>query len=85
MNTLVIGMSDRMARAVTQATDILHLPTNQDFALKAMGLMLRSMGLAPATGRPIGYSQRRHTQKRTADKRQQRALTRRAASGGRSR
>lgn len=55
MTVLSIGMSPKMARMVSKATDILNLPSNQDFALKAMGLLLRSMGLAPTTGRPMGY------------------------------
>lgn len=63
MTTLVIEMSPRMAKLVSKATDVLDLPTNQDFALKAMGLLLRSMGLAPKLGRPLGYSQRRRSNK----------------------
>jgi len=56
---LAVGMSEQMSRAVSKATDTLGLPQNQDFALHAMGLVLRSMGLAPKTGRPMGYSHRR--------------------------
>ena len=59
MTTLVVQMSPRMARAVSKATDALALPSNQDFALKAMGLLLRSTGFAPNAGRPMGYSHRR--------------------------
>lgn len=59
MTTLAVKMTPDMAKLVSKATDILALPTNQDFALKAMGLLLRSMGLAPTTGRPMGYSQKR--------------------------
>ena len=59
MTTLVIQMSPRMARAVSKATDALGLPTNGDFALQAMGLLLRSTGFAPNTGRPMGYSHKR--------------------------
>lgn len=59
MTVLAVGMSPRLAKLVAKATDVLGLPTNQDFALHAMGLVLRSMGLAPQTGRPVGYSQRR--------------------------
>lgn len=55
MNVLAINMSDQMAIAVSKATDTLKLPQNQDFALHAMSLVLRSMGLAPKTGRPLGY------------------------------
>lgn len=55
---LAVEVSERMFRAISQASDTLQLPQNQDFALHAMGLVLRSMGLAPKTGRPIGYRQR---------------------------
>lgn len=53
--TLAIEMSDKMFVAVSKGTDALQLPSNQDFALRAIGIVLRSMGLAPATGRPMGY------------------------------
>lgn len=53
--TLAIAMSDKMFAAVSKATDVLQLPANQDFALHAMGIVLRSMDLAPQTGRPLGY------------------------------
>lgn len=55
MNVLAINMTDQMARLVSKATDILKLPQNQDFALHAMGIVLRSMGLANTHGRPMGY------------------------------
>ena len=81
MNTLAVPLSDRMVRAVSQATDILKLPTNADFALHAMGLVLRSMGLAPKTGRPIGYSQRRHRQFREQQQKRARRERRSAPKG----
>jgi hypothetical protein len=68
VTTLAVQMSPKMARLVATATDILKLPTNQDFALKAMGVLLRSMGLAPKTGRPMGYSQRRRATRRRLKK-----------------
>lgn len=72
MTTLVIQMSPRMARAVSRATDALGLPSNQDFALHAMGLVLRSTGYAPATGRPMGYSHRRRAANGAAKPRRKR-------------
>lgn len=72
MTTLDIQMSPRMAKAVSKATDTLELPSNQDFALKAMGIVLRSMGLASKTGRPMGYSHRRRAANGAAAKRRRR-------------
>jgi hypothetical protein len=58
---LAVGMNERMRRLVSQGADILELPSDQDFVIKATSLLLRSMGLAPTRGRPLGYSQRRAT------------------------
>lgn len=69
MNVLAIGMTPKMARLVSKATDILQLPTNQDFALHSMGLLLRSMGLAPTKGRPMGYRAKARQKNRVEPKR----------------
>jgi hypothetical protein len=51
MNTIVIRMPDAMAREVAEATDILQLPSNEEFAFQAVHLMLRSV-LGTRVGRP---------------------------------
>ena len=77
MTTLVIQMSPKMARAVSRGADLLQLPSNQDFALKAMGQLLRTMGLTPKAGRPVGFAAGRHRQFRESKQREARNAPRR--------
>lgn len=65
---IAVEVSERMFRAVSQAADVLKLPQNQDFFLHSAGLVLRSMGLVPKTGRPIGYRQGARTKYRAQQK-----------------